>query len=112
MYTRSLNAADTAAADEILAAAAPDLTAEQLARKAAALEMKLNPDAVRARREHARRNGQRVDARRELSGNASLAGREMDTADAMASKAYLDAVAARLRAGGLAGPLGALGYWP
>ncbi len=108
LYTRSLNAADTAAADEMLAAAAPDLTAEQLARKAAALEMKLNPDAVRARREHARRNGQRVEARRELSGNASLAGREMDTADAMASKAYLDAVAARLRAGGLAGPLGAL----
>ncbi len=44
LYTRSLTAADTAAADEILAAAAPELTAEQLARKAAALEMKLNPD--------------------------------------------------------------------
>ena len=108
MYTRTLTAADAARADEILADAAPDLTAEQVARKAAALEKKLNPEAVRARREHARRNGQRVEARRELSGNASLSGREMDTADVMASKAYLDAAAGRLRRGGLAGSLGAL----
>jgi Domain of unknown function (DUF222) len=108
LYTRSLTITDAARADEILAAAAPDLTAEQLARKAAALEKKLNPEGVRARREHAKRNEQRVEARRELSGNGSLSGREMDTADAMASKAYIDAVAGRLRAGGLAGPLGAL----
>ncbi len=84
---------------------APDLRAEQLARKAAALEMKLNPEAVKARREHAKRDGQRVEARREASGNACLAGRELDTADVLASKAYLDAIAARLRAGGLPGGL-------
>ena len=108
LYTRSLTPADAATADQILAAAAPGLTEQQLARKAAALEMKLNPEGVRARREHARRSGQRVEARRELSGNAALSGREMDTADVMASKAHLDAVAGRLRAGGLAGSLGAL----
>jgi hypothetical protein len=108
MYTRSLAPADAAMADEVLAGDAPDLRAEQLARKAAALEKRLAPEAVRARRERARRCGQRVEARRELSGNASLAGREMDTTDVMASKAYLDAVAARLRHGGLPWPLGAL----
>ncbi|TVZ02670.1 HNH endonuclease [Trebonia kvetii] len=105
MYTRSLDPADTARADEILAEAAPELRAEQLARKAAALEMKLNPAAVKARREQARRDNQRVDVRREASGNASLAGRELDVADVLASKAYLDAVASRLRASGLDGSL-------
>ena len=104
-YTRSLNPADTAQADELLAGDAPDLRIEQLARKAAALEMKLNPEAVAARRERARRDGQRVEARREASGNASLAGRELDTADVLASKAHLDAVAARLHQAGVPGSL-------
>jgi hypothetical protein len=101
MYTRSLAPADAARADAALAEAAPDLRAEQLAGKAAALEMRLNPEAVKARREHAKRGAQRVEARREASGNASLAGRELDTADVMASKAYIDAVAAELRNSGL-----------
>jgi hypothetical protein len=107
-YSRSLSPADTALADEILSAAAPDLRAEQLARKAAALEMKLNPEGVRARREQARRDRARVEARREASGNASLAAREMGTAAALASEAHIYAVAARLRAAGLAGSLGEL----
>jgi uncharacterized protein DUF222 len=58
-YTRSLNPAGAARADELLTREAPELRAEQLARKAAALEMKLNPEAVQARRERARRDGQR-----------------------------------------------------
>ena len=106
MYTRSLSSADAARADEVLAEVAPDLRTEQVARKAAALEMKLNPEAVAARKEHAKRSEQRVEARREASGNASLAGRELDTADVLASKAFLDAIAAKLRASGLFdGPL-------
>ena len=108
MYTRALTRADATRADEILAAAAPELRVDQVARKAAALEKKFAPEAVKARRERAKRNEQRVEARRELSGNASLSGREMDTADAMASKAYIDAIAVKLRGGGLAGSLGAL----
>ena len=104
-YTRSLSPADVARADEVLAQDAPDLRAEQLARKAAALEMKLNPEAVAARKEHAKRSEQRVEARREASGNASLAGRELDTADVLASKAYLDGIAVLLREGGLPGGL-------
>jgi hypothetical protein len=107
-YSRSLSPADAAYADEVLAAAAPDLRVEQLARKAAALEKKLNPGAVKARRERARHCHQRVEVRPELSGNASLSGREINTADALASKAHIDAIAAQLRRGGLPGTLGSL----
>jgi hypothetical protein len=104
-YTRSLTPADAARADELLAEAAPGLRAEQLARKADGLEKKLNPEGARARRERAKRDSQRVEARREASGNASLAGRELDVADVLASKAHLDAVAARLHECGLPGTL-------
>ncbi len=107
-YAGSLSGADAATADQILAAAAPGLREDALARKAAALEMKLDPDAARIRKEHARDTRQRVEARRELSGNASLSGRELDTADVMASKAHISALALRLRRGGLDGPLDAL----
>jgi Domain of unknown function (DUF222) len=108
MYTRSLSPADAARADEILAQAAPDLRVDQVSQRAAALERKLNPEAVKARKDRAKRCEQRVEARREASGNACLSGREMDTADVMASKAFIDALATRLRRGGLPGSLGAL----
>jgi Domain of unknown function (DUF222) len=107
-HTCDLGDADAARADAVLAADAPDLRYDQLARKAAALEMKLDPGVVKARRERAKKDGQRVEARREYSGNASLSAREMDTAETMASKAYIDAMAVRLRNGGLGGSLGAL----
>jgi hypothetical protein len=94
---------DAAYADEVLAAAAPGLRPDQLAGKAAALEMRLAPDAVRARKELARQLGQRVEARRETSGNASLSGRKLDTADVIASKAHIDAIAVQLRDSGRIG---------
>lgn len=106
--TRSLTDADAGYADEILAAAAPAKRPDQLADKAARLEMKLAPEAVAARKRLARRD-QRVETRREESGNASLSGRELDTADVMASKAYIDAIADRLRCSGqVPGTLGQL----
>ncbi|TVY99669.1 HNH endonuclease [Trebonia kvetii] len=107
-YVRSLSDTDVATADEALSAYAVEKRIEQLARKAAAMEMKLAPEAVRARKERERRISQRVEVRRELSGNAALSGREMDTADAMASKAYMDAIAVRLRNAGMDGTLGTL----
>ena len=104
-YTVALSDQDAARADDILAAAAPGLRVDQLARKAAALEMKLDPEAARIRKEHARNTRQRVEVRRELSGNASLSGRELDPVQALASKAYMDAVAVKLRnQGGLDAP--------
>ena len=105
MHTRSLVPDDAAFADELLAAVAPTLRLDQLISKAAALEMKLAPEAVKARKEHARRTRQRVEVRREDSGNASVAAREMDTGDALASKAHIHALALRLRRAGLPGTL-------
>src|SRR5215472_6284505 len=104
-YTRFLSDEAASQADTILAAAAPGLRQDQLARKAAALEMKLDPEAVRRRRDDAGKEDQRIETRGEHSGNAALAGRELATADAMASKAHIDALAAVLRDGGLAGSL-------
>jgi hypothetical protein len=106
--TRVMTGEDAARADELLAAAAPGLRPDQLARKAAALELKLAPEAVAARKELARRLDQRVEARREQSGNACLSGRELDTADVIASKAHIDAIALRLRDAGIDGNLGRL----
>ena len=104
-YTGSLSAEDAARADEILAAAAPEVRAETLARRAAALEMKLDPEAAKSRKERTKRVAQRVQVQLERSGNASVAGRELDIADALASKANIHAIALRLRRGGLAGSL-------
>ena len=53
-HTRAMTDADAAYADEVLAAAAPGLRPDQLARKAAALELKLAPEAVAARKKLAR----------------------------------------------------------
>jgi hypothetical protein len=103
--TRFLRDDLAAQADKVLAAAAPGLRHDQLARKAAALEMKLDPDGVKNRKEDARKDEQRVETRREHSGNATLAGRELALTDVMASKAHIDSLAAALRAGGLAGSL-------
>ena len=105
LHTRSLSPDDTALADGILSALAPELRLDQLMYKAYALEKKLNPEAVKARREHARRTRQRVEVCREESGNASVAGREMDTTDALAAKAHIHALALRLRRAGVPGTL-------
>ncbi|MGH3209113.1 MAG: DUF222 domain-containing protein, partial [Trebonia sp.] len=96
-YTWSLTPQDAAHADQLLAPAAPGLRPDQLARKAAALEMKLDPEAVKRRREHARQNGRRVEVKHERSGNAILAGRELDPVTALAAKANIDALAVKLR---------------
>jgi hypothetical protein len=88
----------------------PGLRRDQLARKPAALEMKLNPDGVKARKEHARATRQRVELRREDTGNASIAGRELDPVTAIACNSYINAVAVRIRNYGHAeGPLSMIG---
>ena len=104
-HTRVLSDADAAHADQMLADVAPYLRYDQLARRAIALAMKLDPEAMKRGKEQARRDGQRVEARREDSGNACLNGRELAVEDVLASKAHIDATAAALRRGGLAGSL-------
>jgi Domain of unknown function (DUF222) len=104
-YTRFLADEHAAEADRILASAAPAVRTDLLARRAARLEMKLDPEGTRRRKEEARTHDQRVEARREASGNASFAGRELAVEDAMAAKAQNDADAAALRAAGMEGSL-------
>jgi len=93
-----------AAADKVLAGAAPEIRLADLQQKAARLEARLDPEGVQARKDAARRD-RRVELRREDSGAASLAGRELDPADALAGKASIDAEAVRLRNAGLPGTL-------
>ncbi len=103
--TRHLTDADAARADEVLAVLAPGLRYDQLARKAVAVAMKLDPEAFQRGKDKARADRQRVAAGREESGNAFLSGRELAIEDALASKAYIDALAVALRRGGLPGTL-------
>jgi hypothetical protein len=76
-----------------------------LQQKAARLQGRLDPEGVKARGEERKRD-RRVELRREDSGAASLAGRELDPAEALAGKASIDAEAVRLRKAGLPGTLG------
>ena len=110
-YTWCLTPPDAARADEVLAAAAPGLRTDQLGRKAMALEKKLDPAAVKRRKERARQDGQRVQIRHERSGNALIAGREIDPVTALAAKANIDALAVRLRNAIGAGSLQHLRAW-
>jgi Domain of unknown function (DUF222) len=93
-----------AEADKVLAEVAPGIRVADLQRKAARLEARLDPDGVQKRKDEARHD-RRVELRREDSGAASLAGRELDPADALAGKASIDAEAVRLRNAGLPGSL-------
>jgi len=63
------------------------------------------------RREHARQGRQRVEVRHERSGNAMLAGRELDPVTALAAKANIDALAVELRNAGWEGSLQHLRAW-
>ena len=103
--TRCLSDADAAYADELLAGLAPGLRYDQLARKATAVAMKLDPEAFKRGKDQARADRQRIVAGREESGNAFLSGRELAIEDALASKAHIDALAVALRKGGLPGTL-------
>ena len=84
-----------AEADKILADAAPELRLADLQAKAARLEARLDPEGVQKRKDEARHD-RRVELRREDSGAACLAGRELDPAEALAGKASIDAEAVDL----------------
>jgi hypothetical protein len=104
-FTRFLSDEQAAEADQILAAAAPGMAPAELKKKAARLEMKLDPDGVRQRKEEAARKHRRVEARQEASGNACLAGRELAVDEALTAKNSVWAEAAALCNAGLDVPL-------
>jgi Domain of unknown function (DUF222) len=95
---------DAAKADELLAAAAPGLRPDSLDRKAVKLAYKLDPEAVTRSKEDGKTR-RRVELRQEGSGNFSLAGRELDAAEAMAALNDITAEALRRQSAGQDGTL-------
>jgi hypothetical protein len=100
--TGVLSDQDAAIADAVLAGAAPSKTYTELRRAAAGLVLRLDPEAVRKRKEQARR-GASVRAFREESGNAGITGREMPPAEVLASMQHVEARARALRDAGAPG---------
>jgi hypothetical protein len=100
--TSILSDEDAALADEILAGAAPGKTYAELRRFANRLVLRLDPGAVRKRKEKARREA-RVRAFREQSGNAGISGRELPSVEVLASMQHVEARARALRDAGVPG---------
>ena len=102
--TSILSDADAARADAILAEAAPGMTFGEVRSAAHKLVLKLDPDAVRKRKEAARREAH-VRRFREDSGNAGMVARELPSDEVLASWQHVEQRALDLRAAGLPGTL-------
>jgi hypothetical protein len=100
--TDILSDEDAAIADAELAGAAQSKTYGELRRAATRLVLKLDPEAVRKRKEKARGQA-RVRSFREESGNAGITGREMPSAEVLASIQHVEARARALREAGVPG---------
>ena len=100
--TGILSDEDAAIADKELAEAAQSRTYGELRRAATRLVLKLDPEAVRKRKEQARGQA-RVRSFREESGNAGITGREMPSAEVLASMQHVEDCARALREAGVPG---------
>src|SRR5215470_12194205 len=100
--TSILSDEDAAVADEKLAEAALSKTYGELRRAATKLVLKLDPEAVRKRKEKARGEA-RVRSFREESGNAGITGREMPSVEVLASMQHVEDRARALRDAGVPG---------
>jgi Domain of unknown function (DUF222) len=102
--TRILSDADAAKADAFLAEAAPGMTFGELRSAAHKLVLKLDPEAVRKRKEAVKREAN-VRRFREESGNAGMVARELPSAEVLASWQHVEQRALDLRAAGMPGNL-------
>ena len=102
--TSILSDEDAAKADQILSEAAPGLTFGELRAAAHKLILKLDPDAVRKRKEAARQDAH-VRRFREESGNAGMVARELPSDEVLASWQHVEQRALDLRAAGMPGTL-------
>ena len=100
--TGILSDEDAAIADKELAEAAQSKTYGELRRAATRLVLKLDPEAVRKRKEQARGQA-RVRSFREESGNAGITGREMPSVEVLASMQHVEDRARALREAGVPG---------
>jgi hypothetical protein len=94
---------DAAIADAELAEAAPSRTYGELRRAAGRLVGRPDPEAVRKRKDKARREA-RVRAFREESGNAGITGRELPSVEVLASVQHVEDRARSLREAGVPVP--------
>jgi len=102
--TRFLSDQDAAAADQVLAGAAPGMTFGEARHAAHKLVLKLDPEAARKRKEAARGDAH-VRAFREDSGNAGMVARELPSDEVLASWQHVEQRALDLRAAGMPGSL-------
>jgi Domain of unknown function (DUF222) len=102
--TRILSDEDAAKADGLLAEAAPGMTFGEVRAAARKLVLKLDPEAVRKRKEAAKREAQ-VRRFREASGNGGMVARELPSDEVLASWQHVEQRALDLRAAGLPGTL-------
>ena len=102
--TGILSDEDAAKADAVLAGQAPGLTFGEMRAAARKLVLKLDPEAVRKRKEAARRDAQ-VRRFREASGNAGMVARELPSDEVLASWQHVEQRALDLRAAGMPGTL-------
>jgi hypothetical protein len=102
--TADLSDEDARLVDAALAPRARGLTAAQLGERARYLAMKLDPESA-DRRQRRGKKDTRVETWQEGSGNAVLAGRELDPVVVLAANAYYDSIAALLKRAGLPGTL-------
>ncbi|MGH3161289.1 MAG: DUF222 domain-containing protein [Streptosporangiaceae bacterium] len=100
--TGILSEEDAAIADAELAEAAQSKTYGELRRAATRLVLKLDPEAVRRRKEQAQREAT-VRSFREESGNAGITGREMSSVEVLASMQHVEDRAHALREAGVPG---------
>ena len=102
--TSILSDADAATADRLLAGAVPGMTFGEVRSAAHRLVLKLDPEAVRKRKEAAQRDTH-VRPFRERSGNAGMIAREMPSDEVLASWQNVEQRALDLRAAGMPGTL-------
>ena len=102
--TSILSDSDAGLADQHLAEAAPGMTFGELRSAAHRLVLKLDPEAVRKRKEAAQRDTH-VRPFRERSGNAGMIAREMPSDEVLASWQNVEQRALDLRAAGMPGTL-------
>jgi hypothetical protein len=100
--TAILSDEDAVIADAELAEAAQSKTYGELRRAATRLVLRLDPEAVRKRKEKARGQA-RVRSFREESGNAGITGREMPSVEVLASMHHVEDRARALREAGVPG---------
>ncbi len=100
--TSILSDEDAAIAEAELAEAAQSRTYAELRRAGGRLVLRLDPVAVRKRKERARREA-RVRSFREESGNAGISGRELNSVEVLASMQHVEDRARALRDAGMPG---------